>query len=259
MRSLALTLLSLVSTLLICIAADSGFLIPPNVGVENNFRDNPQYRIGEAINITWATDISVVDLILEIQLPNEADVPGESWDYVTLQRSLPETYYRWIVDLGSFPTAKKVLDEKGLVVLFFLVSRPGDGSSYHIRSHYFNITDPASMTTSMTMTSTSAPATSMPTPSPISTTTPPQDDSGSKKSSSGAVIGGAVGGSLGGLLIIGGLAYLVWRYLRKEKILLSKNEPKEHDFNSLATQQKVGGWGPSELHGSPSPVIHEAP
>lgn len=86
MGSLALVILSIAACLWrFCRAASATFLIPPNVGVENLWRDNPEYQIGEAINITWTSKEEVLDLILEIQFPNEPDAPGESWKWVTLQ------------------------------------------------------------------------------------------------------------------------------------------------------------------------------
>ena len=85
MCSFALAILHLVACLSICRAGDTTFLIPPNVGVENKWGDNPQYRVGEAINITWVSDREEVDLILEIQFPNEPDTPGENWDWIMLQ------------------------------------------------------------------------------------------------------------------------------------------------------------------------------
>lgn len=61
------------------------FLIPPNVGIDNLWRDNPQYRVGEAINLTWTTTEPTVDVILEMQLPNKPNTPGESWKVIYLQ------------------------------------------------------------------------------------------------------------------------------------------------------------------------------
>jgi hypothetical protein len=85
MASLMLAILCLAACLARCNAGDTTFLIPPNVGVENQWGDNPQYRIGDAINVTWVSDREEVDLILEIQFPNEPDAPGKSWDWIMLQ------------------------------------------------------------------------------------------------------------------------------------------------------------------------------
>ncbi|EFR05337.1 hypothetical protein MGYG_08348 [Nannizzia gypsea CBS 118893] len=256
MRSLALTISSFLLTALICAAADIGFLVPPSAGINNNFRDNPQYQTGEIINITWAIDSLAVDLLLVIQLPNEADTPAEKYDDITLQRLFPEKYYRWVVDLEGFDTAKRVLDDKGQVVLFFLISEPGQGQNYTIRSHYFNVTNPASTTASPT-TMQSTPATI-----PISTattTTPPREDSVTAKSPSAAVIGGAVGGSIGGLLVLAGLAYFVWRHFRNRKTIPGAGGSIMHNRTSQMTMQKHEGWRRSELDSSPPPAIYEVP
>ncbi|KAK3185821.1 hypothetical protein K4F52_005477 [Lecanicillium sp. MT-2017a] len=124
----------------------------------------------------------------------------------------------WVVDLNSFDEAQKVLDEKGLVVLFFLVSMPGAGTSYIGRSHYFNVTDPKREPTTTLPTSTVASTTTISTGTPASISptqaaTEPSvtpNASAADKSPSAVVIGGAVGGSLGALLILGSLALLAW-------------------------------------------------
>lgn len=61
------------------------FLVPPNVGPESLWRDNPQYRVGEAINLTWTSSQPTVDLILEMQLPNKPNTPGTDWKVIYLQ------------------------------------------------------------------------------------------------------------------------------------------------------------------------------
>ncbi|KAG8207453.1 hypothetical protein GTR04_5170 [Trichophyton interdigitale] len=250
MRSLVLTVISLLSSALICVATDDGFLIPPGFGVEGNFRDNPQYRIGEIINVTWVTDDLAVDLLLGIRLPNEPGVPGKSLEYITIQRLFPERFYRWIVDLDSFPQAKDVLDKKGLAVLFFLISEPGHGTDSKFRSHYFNVTKSALPTTA----STTPPATATATiPTPTSTSPPSPSEPATATSPSAAVIGGAVGGAVGGLLLLGALGYFVWRHNHNKKRVLPG--PMMQYSHSPVTRHKA--WLTSELDGRP--VIHEAP
>lgn len=85
LRSGVWTVSAVTSLLSTSYAAETKFLSPPNQRVEDNFRDNPQYRIGEAINVTWSITEEAVDLLLEIQFPDEADTPGQSWNYITVQ------------------------------------------------------------------------------------------------------------------------------------------------------------------------------
>lgn len=128
--------------------------------------------------------------------------------------SLPTSYYHWIVDLGNFPEAQKVLATEGLAVLFFLVSRPGGGNNFNARSHYFNITNSAQSTTTSSTTSNTASASS----TPVSTSASPSvAQNPNNQQESPAIPGGAIGGAVGGTALLSALGFLIWYLLRKKK------------------------------------------
>lgn len=199
--------------------------------------------------------------------------------------ALPASNYRWIVDLGSFPEAQKVLDENELAVLFLLVTIPNSGPNrYLVRSHYFNITNPAapisSSTTTLATTTSRAAAsptgsTDKPTvevsPSPVfvPTATPVTTATSAQPLPMG-VIGGAVGGSVAGVAVLSLVAFFLWRSHSKKKEgqmetykeeplpQYSQELPANHEkFGSISSPAELShqSYGPAELpHRSYAPV-----
>ncbi|KAK2871882.1 hypothetical protein FQN49_002736 [Arthroderma sp. PD_2] len=274
MRSFVLIIFSLVVIASRCTAADSGFINPPDEGSYLDYRFNEVYRIGDVINITWVpVDDDEVDLTLEMGLPNEPYAAVEDYKLTVLQKNYTEKFYRYVLDLTTFREARELLDERGIVFMYFSVSVPLNRTHYTLKSEYFNVTNPEPMTT----TSTSTLSTSTPTMTSTPTSTVIPGHQNADKSPSGAVIGGAVGGAVGGLLILGAIAFFVWRRLRKDKTPPDTNEAVNHHYSQPdanewgryyysspeMVHQQPGGWGPMKPQVAPEvtapPEVHEAP
>ena len=71
---------------LVGVAAETSFQNPPDAGALNGqWRDNPQYQVGETLNITWYSDTYPLSLYLCMGLPNEPDAASPSVSWMLLQ------------------------------------------------------------------------------------------------------------------------------------------------------------------------------
>lgn len=151
----------------------------------------------------------------------------------------------WVISVDDVGGAPEILEKDGVAVMYLAMWN--DDNPYFARSHYFNVTAaaPTSSRPVTTASSTSVASSSKPSSSStgsasagaaITTSSSPgsstssaaggganngasttADPSFSSSGPSGAVIGGAVGGTLGGLAVVGALAFLLFRYRRNKQ------------------------------------------
>ncbi|OHE90553.1 hypothetical protein CORC01_14151 [Colletotrichum orchidophilum] len=205
-----------------CARSENRFRRPPGPGPAGDFRDNPVYTLGDNIDLQWETDLKNIDLILWQQQP-PANMKGP---YAKLAINSTIKSLVWTVGYAGFPPT---LDPDMSPVYFLQLFKTGQtGSS--ATSHYFNITRTDRTSTSSTRPSASlkttlssstpalalgsATATSTSTPS-VSTAAAAADDE--DQLSSSAVAGVAVGATLGALGLIGFLAWLIRRHLKRRR------------------------------------------
>lgn len=173
----------------------------------------------------------------------------------------------WTVSLARF--SKNVA--KGEAAIFYLALYDSETNTREATCHYFNVTVNSASSTSVTssppITSTSAVSTSSTTMTVTSTgtSTPTMEaDTRSSGLSTGATAGVAVGATLGGLLVLGGLGFLAWRCLRREKSSANPVvvEPALPEHKSELPADPYQSYGQEQRHHTqdygPQP-IHEAP
>lgn len=123
----------------------------------------------------------------------------------------------WTVSYNGFPSYH---DPDLSPVYFIQMFNHGDVVG-NITCHYFNITDSAASTTSLSASLTTAQPTSTATSTATSTPTDlasvPEATAGNTGLSGGATAGIAVGATLGTLIVSGLVGWMVWRHLQKNK------------------------------------------
>ncbi|KAK7408870.1 hypothetical protein QQX98_008931 [Neonectria punicea] len=255
MNSLTLLAVALVA-FVAGVRADSSFVTPPNGGPAGNYQDNPSYDLGETINVEWQTNLSSIDIVIWQQYPTS---PASS-NMVYLIDHTTSTSKKWKVSLDGLLSN---VTEGEQAILYLALYETGN-TNFDATCHYFNVTIPASVTTSATTATSTSESTSTSQASRASATsasaTADSDDGSSSGLGTGAVAGIAVGASLGGLLFLGGLAFLAWRHLRKMDssgayTQSQQSPPQEEAKHELAP----GGWNhaPPPMQGPPG--LYEAP
>ena len=167
----------------------------------------------------------------------------------------------------SLTTAQNLLNNRGMVTLSLYLFQP-DAESYIGMSHYFNVTDAGSRSTSLTTTSTSissslytAAITTTSTSSPTVATTGSSATAGTTAgdaSPSAAIIGGAVGGTLGGILVVGGLGMAFWWLLLKSRASYGAKQAENSYKEGAIERQHAQPITQSALFHTQSRGIHEA-
>ncbi|KPM43184.1 hypothetical protein AK830_g3362 [Neonectria ditissima] len=259
MHSLTLFVVGLVA-FIAGVRADSSFVTPPNGGPANNYQDNPSYDLGETINVEWTSDLSSIDIVIWQQYPTS---PSSS-NMVYLIDHTTATSVKWKVSLKGLLSN---VTEGEQAILYLAMYQTGQ-TNFDATCHYFNVTIPASLTSSATTATSTIDATttshiSLASITSTSATAESTSDSDSNSDSDsglgkGAVAGVAVGASLGGLLFLGGLAFLAWRHLRKMDssgaYMQSQQSPSQEPKHELAP----GGWNHAPQAQGP-PGLYEAP
>ncbi|KAH6985821.1 hypothetical protein BKA56DRAFT_579176 [Ilyonectria sp. MPI-CAGE-AT-0026] len=223
MHSLVLLGLSL-AAFIPTVRSESSFSQPPGPGPAGNYRDNPTYEVGEKIDIQWSSDLETMDLLLWQEYPGAGD---SSSFFDRLLVDTRSTSLIWTVSFNGFST--DVAD--GESAIFYLALYEGGTNTIDITCHYFNVTVPtAETTTASTATTVSTNvSTGKPTPESDTTTTESSTKTSTSNSestsdsnsdsglSTGAVAGIAVGATLGGVLALGGLGFLIWKYFIRKR------------------------------------------
>ncbi|KAF7543279.1 hypothetical protein G7Z17_g10872 [Cylindrodendrum hubeiense] len=221
---LGLSLAAFIPTVL----STSAFSQPPGPGPAGNYRDNPVYEVGEKIDMQWSSDLETMDLLLWQEYPNAGNGQNYYWRLLENSRS---TSMIWTVSFDGFSTDVA----EGESAIFYLALYESGTNNVDVTCHYFNVTLPEEPTTTTSTISTETIASTnigtmtakvTPTPDAASTTTTSSSSTATSTSdpkpspdslSTGAVAGIAVGSTLGGILALGGLGFLAWKYFLRKR------------------------------------------
>ncbi|KAF4445812.1 hypothetical protein F53441_10457 [Fusarium austroafricanum] len=196
--------------------------------------DNPVYKLGQEIKITWNTDVEFTDLSLWQSGPN-----GKKF---TLQSNSKSKSYTWI----------SLALEHGK-------------TSPEFASHRFNITDPSTETTSAPTGTKTNPPKSKTKTFDTATETTTENTAGGEPStglSAGATAGVAVG-AIAGAALIAGAGFMLWRRRRTNKAAPTKMTEEDGQKHQYAAVEAPGDntprQGPWEMGGGPTHFTHELP
>ncbi|KAF4969734.1 hypothetical protein FSARC_3077 [Fusarium sarcochroum] len=223
------------------VRSDTVFQRPPGPGPNRDYRDDPIYKLGDEIDMIWEMDFEQANIVVWQQDINSAfgdeayyaEVISKS-AIVSMLRLLlttnhkentKSTRYTWKFSYDAFTTGH----DPTLSNVYFFQLSDSAGQGGFVTSHYFNITNPKSKTTSMAETKTHAEtrirtrtsaskvaAQTVTETEEVTTETSTwsdNEDSGNSLST-GAIAGIAVGVTICGILILGGLGLLLWKRLR---------------------------------------------
>ncbi|KAF5694975.1 hypothetical protein FDENT_788 [Fusarium denticulatum] len=262
----------LILTLLLSLFANRAlcgttFLRPPewklNVDSKAGFGKNVRYRVGDAIQILWETDLDNVKLYLAQRI-------GSVDRYKVLDSSRTEWKAEWDV-MGI------VEGNEDSVYYFALNDRPDDLTSYVAATQYFNVTAPAletsttSITAYITTSKTVGVSTTQLNPRPTVTVQSTNEEANSDTGhdsgmSKGEIAGAAVGGTIGGFALLGAVGWLIWRklgrYQRKTDVSVV-SQSHQGQVNYSETKAELPGDPAQETYPAgyarSPPGLHEAP
>ncbi|VZH94233.1 unnamed protein product [Fusarium fujikuroi] len=212
--------------------------------------NNPHYKLGEEIKITWETDAEFTDLTMW-----QTDT-GKRYN---LQSNSKSKEYIWIASYQGIDPA----DGNSFSLWLF---KTGDTGAL-FASHTFNITDPSSATTpAPTGTRTNKPNTKTKASEASETETTAATASSTKEPSSGLSTGATAGvavGAVAGAFLIAGAGFMLWRRRRSNKAVPSTITAEEAPKYGYAPVEAPGDnaarHGPWEMGGSPTHFTHELP
>ncbi|KAF7550669.1 hypothetical protein G7Z17_g5559 [Cylindrodendrum hubeiense] len=238
--------------------AETRFRRPPGPGPNRDYHDNPKYEIGEKLNIQWEMEFDNARILILQQDANQL-LPKEM--SAKIVSSTYETIYKWTVTLEDFSAD---FDKTLSNVYYFRLEDVSNGETEKVTSHYFNITDPADSTTtsaSATKTSAASKSGSQTGASTSSTEMSDSGDDGDEGLSRGALIGVSVGVTLGGLAVLAGLGFLLWKYLRRHRSgrgkLLSPEHPMQEGTPGSLSTTIVTSPGQQYYQSVPQIQYHE--
>ncbi|KAF4972314.1 hypothetical protein FSARC_1093 [Fusarium sarcochroum] len=258
------------------VAADSSFVTPGGSGT-TGWKNNPSYDVDESMNVEWNTDLDETNLLLWQDYPAAG---GGTQYFLQLRENTTSTSFIWQVSFNGFST--RVEDGEDAVFHFSLFQ--SGTNNIVANSQNFNVTIPKDETTTSAASTTVKPS---PTPTrdtsetttdaSAETTTDAASDSDDKSLSTGAVAGIAVGATIGGILVLGGLGFLLWKHFRKgagpstggyappsEMPTGAQNQPA-HEYYKPPGQPPAEMAGqpwihqPQQGYGSGPGGLHEAP
>ncbi|KAJ4260448.1 hypothetical protein NW762_007188 [Fusarium torreyae] len=237
-------------------AADSAFITPGGSGT-TDWKNNPSYDVDESMNVEWETDLDMTNLILWQDYPAAG---GGTQYFMQFKENTTSTSFIWQVSFNGFST--RVKDDEDAVFHFSLFQ--SGTNNVVANSQNFNVTIPKDDTTTTSAASTTVEPSPTPTRGASETTTDASAEttdagSGSDDSSlsTGAVAGIAVGATLGGILVLGGLGFLLWKHFRKGAGAPTGGYAPPSEMPTGAQNQPVQeyykppGQPPAEMAGQP--------
>ncbi|KAH7203106.1 uncharacterized protein BKA55DRAFT_668931 [Fusarium redolens] len=253
-------------------SCDSKFNRPPEWDPEQeadqDSTKNIRYDDGETIPILFDTDLAVVDLYI-----SQVGFYGKGSRYGLLSKNGPPYPDGWVAE---YDAGKMMKNNEDCVYWFGLYE-----SGHRVAaSQYVNVSAPKldktkTITATKTLsflsetftTRTSAESTTKHTADTTGASLSDETSSASSDSrlSKGGTAGVAVGATLGGLLILGGIGWIVWRRLakRKNNTVPPAELPDHSQQQPYASEQKIELPGHPEAyppHHARSPSqIFEAP
>ncbi|KAI4206696.1 MAG: hypothetical protein LQ348_000853 [Seirophora lacunosa] len=247
-----LTVGSSILAILTTIVKAGDFLQPFTSGSTKDYSDNINYAVGVSILTEWVADFTNARINL-----NQDNKPGDAQGgpSVLLEEGYDEKTWRWTVSYaGIDPTYNNV---------FYFSVTQADGSD-SFTSHYFNISERSSTTTtssattarstaslaSLSTTSASTtPTSSELTPSPATVTVAPPSDGGTPI---GTIAGMVVGIVVGSLLLVGG-AWWAWKVKKRRDAPASSAQAP----STVAAGQPYSDWEPLKPYEADGNQVHE--
>ncbi|KAF4451247.1 hypothetical protein F53441_5749 [Fusarium austroafricanum] len=248
---------------------DGKFISPPQVDKDQasdfDFQRNRVYNVGDKIQIAWETDENDTELWLFQTL---GPLDSDEW------AQLDATRTEWKAEYDVKEISKNAEDS-----MYGFVIRSWGGSRI-AQSQFFNVSAPESekmktRTTVQTTTSlppessatrTAADTTTEPTAEPSATTRLTNEDTNTSPDSGlskGETAGAAVGATIGGLLVFGGVGWLLWERLSSRKGSTMPSELEAHLQQPQLREPKAelpGDHGRLDPNYARSPPgLHEAP
>ncbi|KAL9014150.1 MAG: hypothetical protein Q9173_001206 [Seirophora scorigena] len=228
------------------------FLQPFTSGSTKDYSDNINYAVGVSILTEWVADFTNATISL-----NQDNKPGDAQGgpSVLLEEGYDQKTWPWTISYAGMDPAYNN-------VFYFSVSQ-ADGS-YSFFSHYFNISERSSTTTtssataarstasraSLSMTSASTmPTSSELTPSPATVTVAPPSDGGTAIRT---IAGMVVGMIVGSLLSVGG-AWWAWKVKKRRDPPASSAQPP----SNVAPGQPYSDWEPLKPYEADGNQVHE--
>ncbi|KIL95999.1 hypothetical protein FAVG1_00738 [Fusarium avenaceum] len=257
-------------------AADTSFVTPGGSG-STGWKNNPSYEVDESMNVEWTTDLEETNLLLWQDYPAAG---GGTQFFLQLRENTTSTSFIWQVSFNGFSTRVNKGED---AVFHFSLFKSGTNDIF-ANSAAFNVTVPQDEETSAASTVEPSPT---PTNSATETTTKSSTETESTTEaaasnkdeglSTGAVAGIAVGATLGGIAVLAGLGFLLWKHMRKgsgaaaggyappsEMATGAQNQPVQEYYKAPEPHQQA----PAEMAGQPwvhppqagyQGGLHEAP
>ncbi|KAK4551618.1 hypothetical protein LTR86_011042 [Recurvomyces mirabilis] len=198
------------------------FTTPPAVGAISDYINNPNYTIGQQVNLEWQTNITVGVSLWLYQV-------ASTWEYAAIfkgQYPVPTTY-AWTVSNLDFALANGTGDNDpapGCFSHFFNIleadsSTPGDSSSASTSALTTSTSSPASSTAATSTNASPSAATTL-SPSASPPDAAPAQQSSSLSSRAKAGIGVGIGLGAAGILV----GALIW-FIRRKRSALRQKQP----------------------------------
>ncbi|KAM0496309.1 hypothetical protein ACHAP8_007570 [Fusarium lateritium] len=249
------------------VLGDNKFTEPGPAGKSGDYQKNPVYDIGDQVNLEWEADFKNMDVYILQNYPLGSD---GSQQLLKIEDATNYTSTIWTVDTNGFNTDVA----KGEDLVFYLALYQNQVDNVRAYSHYFNVSLDSSETTTATATASETLST-MTSATESSASAETSTTSSSAGLSTGAIAGIAVGATIGGLALLAGLGFLIFRKRQKKQSPLGTPEtsqtappyspPQGHDvkYEPVGPAEVSAEETRHELHGqgysSNVPGLYEAP